>query len=79
MDYLSAEDQRQRIIEVAQAKGVDCPEMVVEELTTVLGGGLVNYRCKEGDRVEDLELTPEEAEYVGLDMNAYGPPETGGY
>ena len=79
MDYLSEEDQRQRIIEVARAKGVDCPEMVVEELTTVLGGGLVSYRCTEGDSAQDLELTPEEAEYVGLDMDTYGPPETGGY
>ncbi len=79
MAYLSEEDQRQRIIEVARAKGVDCPEMIVEDITAVLGGGLVNYRCKENDPPKDLQLTSEEAEYVGIDMTAYGPPETGGY
>ena len=73
------EERRRRIIEVAQNKGVDCPEMVVENITKVLGGALVNYRCKEGDPPKEFSLTAEESEYVGLDMTPYGRPETGEY
>ena len=75
---LSDDEQRKRIIEVARKKGVDCPEMVVKYVTAILGGGLLTYRCKDGARSEDLMLTPEEAEYVGIDMTPRGRPETGG-
>ena len=46
--YLSKEEQRRRIIELAQKRGLDCPEMVVVQIDAGLGRVLVNYRCKEG-------------------------------
>jgi hypothetical protein len=87
MDNLSKEEQRQRIMELVRKKeGVDCPEIVVEHAMAVLGGGLVNYRCEEGDPRQELELTADEAAYVGLDMSLPDDPmslpddpETGGF
>jgi hypothetical protein len=77
--YLSDAEQRRRIMELVRKKeGVDCPELMVEHAMAVLGGGLVNYRCKEGDPRQDLKLTPDEAEYVGIDMSLPDDPETGG-
>ena len=79
MDNLSDAEQRRRIMELVREKeGVDCPEIVVEHAMAVLGGGLVNYRCEEGDPRQELELTSDEAAYVGLDMSLPDDPETGG-
>ena len=79
IDYLSDEEQRQRVIEVVlREKGEDCPELVVVGARARLGGGLVDYLCKEGDPSDSLMLTPEDARYVGIDMSVPDPPETGG-
>ncbi len=67
--YLSKEEQRRRIIELAQKRGLDCPEMVVEQIDAGLGGVLVIYRCKEGDPPQELRLRAEDAEYIGIDMS----------
>ena len=67
--YLSKEEQRRRIIELAQKRGLDCPEMVVEQIDARLGGVFANFRCKEGDPPQELRLRAEDAEYLGLDMN----------
>jgi hypothetical protein len=76
---LSDEEQRQRVIEVVlREKGEDCPELVVVGARARLGGGLVDYRCKEVDPSDSLMLTPEDARYVGIDMSVPEPPETGG-
>jgi hypothetical protein len=73
------EEQRQRVKEVVRREtGVDCPELVVSRANAILGGGLLHYRCKEGDPSESLRLTPEDAEYVGIDMSVRERPETGG-
>jgi hypothetical protein len=73
------EEQRQRVMEVVRReKGVDCPELVVLGAEAVLGGGLVHYRCKEGDPSESLKLTREASEYVGIDMSVHDRPESGG-
>jgi hypothetical protein len=75
---LSDEEQRQRVMEVVQREtGADCPELVVEGARTRLGGGIVRYRCKEGDPTDSLMLNPEDAEYVGIDMSVRDRPETG--
>ena len=74
----NSERQVQRIIEVAQDKGVDCPEMVVEAASPILGGAEVHYRCREDAPVASLMLTAKEAEYVGIDLTPRGRPETGG-
>jgi hypothetical protein len=77
--YLSDEEQRQRIMAVVRReRDADCPELVVLRAEAILGGGLVHYRCKEDDPPESLTLTPEAAEYVGIDMSVRGRPETGG-
>jgi hypothetical protein len=53
--YLSDEEQRQRVIEVVlREKGEDCPELVVVRARARLGGGLVDYQCKEGDPSDSL-------------------------
>jgi hypothetical protein len=79
IDYLSDEEQRQRVIEVVlREKGEDCPELVVVGARARLGGGLIDYRCKEGDPSNSLMLTPEDARYVGIDMSVQDRPETGG-
>jgi hypothetical protein len=75
--YLSDEEQRQRVIEVVlREKGEDCPELVVVHARARLGGGLVDYLCKEGDPSDSLMLTPEDARYVGIDLSVPDPPET---
>jgi hypothetical protein len=80
MPYLSKADQRRRIARIVEReKGVKCPELVVEYTTPLLGGGRVEYRCKKGDRVKYLDLTPEQASYVGIDMSVRKRPETGRY
>ena len=76
---MSDEEQRQRVKAVVRReKDADCPELVVLGAEAILGGGLVHYRCKEGDPSESLKLTPEAAEYVGIDMSEHDRPETGG-
>jgi hypothetical protein len=44
-------------------------------------GPVVNvfYRGEAGDTERALRLNDKEARHIGLDRNAYGPPETGGY
>jgi hypothetical protein len=77
--YLSNEERRQRVIEVVWREiGVDCPELEVVCARARLGGGIVFYRCKEGDPSDNLMLTPEDARYVGIDMSVRSRPETGG-
>jgi hypothetical protein len=76
---LSDEEQRQRIMEIVRREtGADCPELVVERAEAILGGGLVSYRCKEGDRSDSLRLTPEDVGYVGIDMSVSDRADTGG-
>jgi hypothetical protein len=77
--YLSDEEQRQRVIEVVlREKGEDCPELVIVRARARVGGGLVDYLCKEGDPSDSLMPTPEDAKYVGIDMSVPNRPETGG-
>jgi hypothetical protein len=77
--YLSDEEQRQRVREVVQREtGEDCPDLVVLRANAILGGGLVDYRCGEDGRSGSLNLSPEDARYVGIDMSVRERPETGG-
>jgi len=70
MAYLSAEEQRQRFIEVLHRKtGVECPELAVIRIMEGFGPAIVIYTCKEGETEENLELTEEEAKYIGLDRS----------
>jgi hypothetical protein len=76
---LSRAEQRKRVRALVRRKhGVDCPELdyMIQE---GLGPAVVNYQCTRGGTRKDLTLTEEEARYLGLDRNVYGPPETGGY
>jgi hypothetical protein len=75
--YLSDEEQRQRVREVVKReKGEDCPDLVVVHAEAILGGGQVHYQCREGEGQVSLDLTPEDAEYVGIDMSVDDYPET---
>jgi len=77
--YPSDEEQRQRVREVVQREtGEDCPDLVVLRANAILGGGLVHYRCGEGGTSGSLNLSPEEARYVGIDMSVRDLPEMGG-
>jgi hypothetical protein len=59
---------------------VQCPELVVEDATGVLGGVYVLYQCKKDADVEELRLTREQAAYVGLiNVELPEPDETGGH
>jgi hypothetical protein len=77
---MSKEEQRQRIIEVVRKKeGVDCPELVVDWAGPLVGGGQVNYKCTKHAPLQYLDLDPEQARYVGIDMSVRESPEAGGY
>jgi hypothetical protein len=77
MAYLGDEEQRQRIIEVLYRKtGVKCPELVVNRIMEAFGPAIVIYTCKEGETSENLELTEEEATYIGLDRSTPDERET---
>jgi hypothetical protein len=70
MAYLSDEEQRQRIIEVLHRKaGVECPELAVIRIMEAFGPAIVIYTCKEGETSKNMELTEEEAVYIGLDRS----------
>jgi hypothetical protein len=70
MAYLSAEEQRQRFIEVLRRKtGVECPELVVIRIMEAFGPAKVIYTCKEGETPKNLELSENEAVYIGLDRS----------
>jgi hypothetical protein len=80
MPHLSKDEQRRRVAElVAQEKGEECPELVVEYTTAQLGGGQVEYRCRKDTPVEYLDLSPEQARYVGIDIEPRELDETGGH
>jgi hypothetical protein len=74
---LSDEEQRQRIIEVLQREeGVECPELVVNNIVEGMGPAVVIYSCKEGDLSKNLRLSEEDAVYIGLDRSTWRfPPE----
>ena len=76
--YLSYEERRRRIIEVVQRQeGLECPELVVNDILEGLGPAVVNYTSREGEPSRDLRLTEEDAVYIGLDRSAWrAPPET---
>jgi len=71
--------QRQRIRElVEKVTGVDCPDLVVNDVVEALGPAVVNYTCKEGEPSRDLRLSEEDAVYLGLNRSgSRQPPETG--
>jgi hypothetical protein len=75
---LSNEERRQRIIEVLQREeGVECPELVVNDIFVGMGAAVVNYTCKEGDLSKNLRLSEDDAVYIGLDRSTWrAPPET---
>ena len=76
--YLSDEERRRRIIEVVERQeGLECPELVVNDIFEGMGPAVVNYTCREGEPSRDLRLSEEEAVYIGLDRSARrAPPET---
>ena len=77
---MSDEEQRRRIIELVREKeGVDCPELVVDWATPIGGGGPVNYKCRKNAPLQYLDLTPEQARYVGIDIDPPESPDAGGY
>jgi hypothetical protein len=79
--YLSRAEQRRRIIElVAQEKGVKCPELVVEHTEPQFGAGAgrVEYRRSKDAPVELLDLTVEQARYVGINIEPREPEEADG-
>jgi hypothetical protein len=80
MAYLGEEEQRRRIRGIVLAKtGVDCPDLVIHEVSEGMGPARVNYTCKEGEPSRELRLSEEDAVYVGLDRSGWRqPPETGG-
>src|SRR5215212_8157005 len=62
--------QRQRIRElVEKVTGVDCPDLVVNDVVEALGPAVVNYTCKEGEPSRDLRLSEEDAVYLGLNRS----------
>jgi len=71
--------QRQRIRElVEKVTGVDCPDLVVNDVVEALGPAVVNYTCKEGEPSRDLRLSEEDAVYLGLNRSgSRQAPETG--
>jgi hypothetical protein len=73
--YLSDEERRRRIIEVVQRQvGLECPELVVNDILESLGPAVVNYTGREGEPSRDLHLSEEDAVYIGLDRSAWRPP-----
>lgn len=86
MQFLSHQ-QTQRVEEIARRKSVQCPECGSSDLTAEnragvwFGAGVgadVRLECLNDHRAVPLELSEDEADYVGIDLGAYGPPETGG-
>ena len=77
---MSDKEQRRRIINLVREKeGVDCPELVVDWIEPLLDGGQVEYRCSKSTPLQHLDLTPQEARHVGMDIDPPESPEAGGY
>jgi hypothetical protein len=72
MTYLSEEEQRQRVRELVRKKtGLDWPELKVGEIDKAMSSVTLYYWGKKeevGKRWHEkrLELTDEEADYIGV-------------
>jgi hypothetical protein len=71
--YLSEAEQRRRVVKLVRRKhGVRCPNLHYNVMDRMGPSAQLSYRCTDGDAWRDIDLTDEEAEYLGLDRNSYG-------
>jgi hypothetical protein len=79
MAYLSEEEQRQRVRELVRKQtGVDWPELKIVDIEYAMGSVTVFYWCMKKDlgkrgREKQLELTDEEAEFIGVNRSVRRP------
>jgi hypothetical protein len=79
MAYLSEEEQRQRVRELVRKQtGVDWPELKIVDIENAMGSVTVIYWCMKKDlgkrgREKQLELTDEEAEFIGVNRSVRRP------
>jgi hypothetical protein len=72
MTYLSEEQQRQRVRELVRKKtGLDWPELKVGEIDKAMSSVTLYYWGKKEEvgkrwHQKQLELTDEEADYIGI-------------
>jgi hypothetical protein len=72
MTYLSEEEQRQRVRELVRKKtGLDWPELTVGEIEKAMSSVTLYYWGKKEEvgrrwHQKQLELTDEEADYIGI-------------
>jgi hypothetical protein len=72
MTYLSEEEQRQRVRELVRKKtGLDWPELKVGEIEKAMSSVTLYYWGKKEEvgkrwHQKQLELTDEEADYIGI-------------
>jgi hypothetical protein len=72
MAYLSEEEQRQRIRELVRKKtGLDWPELTVGDIEKAMSSVTLYYWGKKEEvgkrwHQKQLELTDEEADYIGI-------------
>ena len=83
MTYLNP-NQRRRVEELARQQGISCPNSDSHRLESDnyalkhFGGVDIDLRCVDEDLKlpEPLSLSTEQARRLGIDMDAYGGPET---
>jgi hypothetical protein len=72
MAYLSEEEQQQRVRELVRKKtGLDWPELTVGEIEKAMSSVTLYYWGKKEEvgkrwHQKQLELTDEEADYIGI-------------